>query len=216
MSDGFAQMIDRAVAFFTDLAANNTKDWFDPHKSAYIADIRKPAELLADLLAEDLARLTGTPHKPKVLRIYRDVRFSRDKSPLNPHLHITWAPATPGPTFLFGVAPTYTLFGLGRFQMDPAQLTAYRSHIDRHGDRVEQALDTARTIHADFADWDTPPFKRVPKPYAADHPHADLLRRKSFTLSAPLTPGWRKAGLLTTLNRMIPALLPIRCELSAV
>jgi len=216
MPDGFVQMVDRAVGFFTELAAHNTKDWFNPRKAGYIADIRKPAELMADLMAADLSRLTGTAHQAKVMRIYRDVRFSRDKFPYNPHLHMTWKPGQPGPAFLFGVAPDYAVFGLGTFEMDAPRLAAFRVLLDRHGDDLEGALTTARAIGAGFADWDTPPLKRVPKPYAADHPHADLLRRKSITLTAPLTTGWREAGLLSTLNGMVPAFLPLRRALIAV
>ena len=87
MADGFEDMIDAAVPFFTELAANNSKAWFEPHKARYAEDIRKPAEFMAELVSEDLARITGKPHASKVFRIYRDVRFSKDKTPLNAHLH---------------------------------------------------------------------------------------------------------------------------------
>jgi uncharacterized protein (DUF2461 family) len=46
---------------------------------------------MSDLFAEDLARLTGKPHVPKVFRIHRDVRFSKDKTPYNTHLHLMWS-----------------------------------------------------------------------------------------------------------------------------
>ncbi len=90
MSDGFSELIDESNRFFLELKANNTREWFQDRKDFYTAEIKKPAELLADLLAEDLNRLTGVPHKPKLFRIHRDVRFSKDKTPYNAHLHFQW------------------------------------------------------------------------------------------------------------------------------
>jgi hypothetical protein len=58
----------------------------------YRDEIKKPAELMADLFAEDLARHTGKCRMvSKVFRIHRDVRFSKDKTPYNTHLHLLWS-----------------------------------------------------------------------------------------------------------------------------
>jgi len=57
MTDGFTQMIDDSNAFFTELAANNTKDWFTPRKDHYTANIKKPADLFAEILAEDFSQI---------------------------------------------------------------------------------------------------------------------------------------------------------------
>ena len=59
MSDGFSEMIDRAIGFFVKLAADNSKPFYEAHKDFYRDEIRKPAELMADLFAEDLAKATG-------------------------------------------------------------------------------------------------------------------------------------------------------------
>ena len=66
MADGFEQMVDAALAFFDQLAANNTKAWFEPHKAHYKDAIAGPAGFFAELVAEDIARLTGKPHGTKV------------------------------------------------------------------------------------------------------------------------------------------------------
>jgi hypothetical protein len=84
-----------AIEFFERLKADNTKAFYESHKVFYRDEIKKPAELMGDLFAEDLARLTGKPHVSKVFRIHRDVRFSKDKTPYNTHLHLLWSrPAT--------------------------------------------------------------------------------------------------------------------------
>ncbi len=63
--DGFTQMIDDSNAFFTELARNNTKDWFSPRKEHYTANIKKPAELFAEILAEDFSQISAAAHMPK-------------------------------------------------------------------------------------------------------------------------------------------------------
>jgi hypothetical protein len=82
--------------------------------------------------------------------------------------------------------------------------------IDRDGDALSDAIDDAgNKLGATLADWGPAPLKRVPKPFDPDHAHGDLLKRKGLTVSAPLPADWRDAGLLPTLNRMVPVLLPI-------
>ena len=115
MADGFADLIEVSNRFFAELKVNNTREWFQDRKDFYNTDIKKPAELLADLLAEDLNRLTGNPHKPKLFRIHRDVRFSKDKTPYNPHLHFQWSrPDTAtAPNWFLGSSPDYLIVAMG-------------------------------------------------------------------------------------------------------
>lgn len=205
MSDGFSDLITRANGFFTQLSNDNTKAFYEAHKVMYNAEIKKPAELLAALMAEDLAKATGKPHKPKVFRIHRDVRFSKDKTPYNTHLHLMWSRPTLAPVWFFGASPDYTILGMGIMGLEKDSLTTYRNMVDRHGDAL---TDSMAASGAKLSDWGPDPLKRVPKPFDQDHPHAELLKRKSFALSADLPGGWQDTGLLKTLNQMIPAMLP--------
>lgn len=205
MSDGFDALITHANDFFTKLQADNTKVFYEAHKTTYTAEIKKPAELLADLLAEDLSKHTGKAHKPKVFRIHRDVRFSKDKTPYNTHLHIMWSRPGLGPAWFFGASPEYLILGMGIMGLEKDSLTAYRNMIDRHGDDLCRAIDASG---AQVGTWGPDPLKRVPKPFDQDHPHADLLKRKALTLTTDLPEGWQDTGLLKSLNKMIPAILP--------
>lgn len=212
MSDGFSELIDRSNVFFEDLAANNTRDWYEAHKSEYVDDIRNPAALMADLLADDLSRMTGTSLKPKLFRIHRDIRFSKDKTPYSPRLHMSWSDtAEPdGPVFFFGSSPSYLIVGTGVRAFSGPNLAAFRARIDRDGNTLSDALAQAATsVGATLSDFGPDPLKRVPKPYDADHQHADLLRRKSLIVTAPPDSGWRKDGLLPAIQSTARALLPI-------
>ncbi len=218
MSDGFDALIDDALGFFRELEANNTKEWFEPRKNDYVARIRKPAELLAGLMAEDLARLSSTSFKPKVFRIYRDVRFSKDKTPYNAHLHLSWFPPDGGPRpgWFFGAAPSYLFLGTGAPGLQGADLTRLRAAIDRDGDALAGLLDdAAERVQAKLSDFGPPPLKRVPKPYGPDHAHADLLKRKGLVVGADLPEGWRNKGLIGTLRALAKELEPVRAWLDA-
>lgn len=208
MSDGFSEMVDQANAFFTKLAANNTKAFYEEHKAFYNDDIKKPAELLADLFAEDLARLTGKPHGPKVFRIHRDVRFSADKTPYKTNLHMNWTRPSQAstPVFFFGASPTYLMLGLGVLGLSKEGLTAYRSMVDTDGDALTDAMERAGLR---LSTWGPEPLKRVPKPFDPDHPYGDLLKRKSFTVFADLPEGWQENGLLSSLNALAKSMMPL-------
>lgn len=203
MSDGFTEMVDTAQRFFAELAQNNRKDWFEPRKDHYTDMIRKPAELMARLLADDLGRAVGQGLQAKVFRLHRDVRFSKDKTPYNAHLHMIWnSPKTPAALF-FGLEPGQLLVGCGITAFDAAQLARFRAMVDAAGDDFAALVARGR-----LADFGPPPLKRVPAPYAADHRHAALLRRKNLIVTRDLAPGWR-GDLVKAIGQEIAPLLPL-------
>lgn len=206
MADGFEAMVRAAEAFFPKLAANNNKAWFEQQKTYYTTEIRKPAERMAELVAEDLTRLTGRSHKAKVFRIYRDVRFSKDKTPLNAHLHLSWA-AVDAPGWFWGLSPDYFILGVGHMGFDAAALTAFRDLIDRNGDALAMAIAACPEVR--LSDYGPDPLKRVPKPYASDHPHADWLKRKAFALHAPMPSDWAEQGLVKAILGQAERMMPI-------
>ncbi|APX12459.1 DUF2461 domain-containing protein [Tateyamaria omphalii] len=212
MADGFETLVDEALRFFAKLDKNNTKDWFEPHKAHYKEAIAGPAGFFADLMAEDVARITGKPHKPKVFRIYRDVRFSKDKTPLNTHLHIMWQPVNKdplAPSWFCGLAPDYFILGMGVMGLQGEHLTRYRAFVDNWGDSLQEALDQAADSGAVISDWGPEPLKRVPKPYDPDHPHADLLKRKALAVSGPMPEDWRDMGVVKATLGQMEALMPV-------
>ena len=112
------------LSFLKDLKTNNNGDWFTKHKTDYEQTIKKPAEEFCPLMTEALSDLTGLPHKAKIFRIYRDVRFSKDKAPYNDHLHISFLPDLPkGPPlgWHFGLEP-------GRLRLAPANSGLRKRH----------------------------------------------------------------------------------------
>lgn len=174
-------------AYLADLAAHNDRAWFESHRDRYEAVWRAPALVFIEALAPAMAAL-DPPLKAEarlngsLRRINRDVRFSKDKSPYNPILHlIFWTGGHPNrsPGFHLVLSPDGVGCGTGIYGLSPEQLRQYRDMVV---DPVEQkalfaALDTAESVSCTLG---PPDLARLPKGYEGEGRVADLLRRKSL------------------------------------
>ncbi len=191
--EGFA---DRDGRFFRALARHQKRDWFELHRREYEEGWLGPMKAL---LAEVRERIDPLfPHHPlgdpKVFRIYRDVRFSKDKSPYKTHVggYVGIAGSGHGPS---GTAAVYVHVGAterfvasGQYMMDAAQLGRFRAAVldDRRGGRLTANLRTLGRAKFEVGSHDV--LQRVPRGIAPDHPRADLLRRKGLIVSFPDPP----------------------------
>jgi len=181
-------LIKDAQSFLRTLTQNNTKDWWEDNKATYTEKLKTPALALLDALTPQLADVCGDPVKPKLFRPHRDVRFSKDKTPYKTYLHMLWTPQTGGradPAYFFGINTDSVTIGTGMMGFDKDVLADWRKMVDLDGKRISGIVDDLKA--QGFDHWGDPPLKRVPKPWDADHPHADLLRRKTCVMTRPLT-----------------------------
>jgi uncharacterized protein (TIGR02453 family) len=192
--EGFAD--DRGT-FFRTLAKKNEREWFQTHKSEFEEGWNGPMKsLLADVRD---AIDKHYPHcdldEPKVFRIFRDVRFSKDKSPYKTHLggfiplERRGRKTTDLPMALyFQVGAVETFAAAGQYIMEPDSLERFRRAVadDKRGAeliRLLAALDK-KGFPADQHER----MKRVPKGYDAEHPRAELLKRKGLVVRFPAMP----------------------------
>lgn len=167
----FAGFPRAAVAFLKDLEDNNDRDWFKANRSRYDDHLATPA--LA--LAADLKRY-GTV---RLFRPYNDTRFHA-KPPIKEHIGIPF-----GIEGSVGYYVELSLDGLliaaGMYRAEPDQVARLREAIadGRKGGALVRALGKAADAGFELGEAD---LKRVPRGYDADHPRADLLRRKRFVL----------------------------------
>lgn len=209
MSDEFQSLVTEAQGFFTELAQNNDRDWFEARKAHYKSRIEAPARLAVTLFEQDLSRLTGLSHTGKLGRIYRDTRFSNDKSPYNIYLHGYWGHAAiPTSGWLFRITADGCDYVTGLHDLDTPALGRFRAAVDRTGDALETAIAAGRAAGCDLVAMGPEPLKRVPQPYDAAHPHADHLRRKGIVLGGRLGAADLAGGLLPALAARTQALLP--------
>jgi uncharacterized protein (TIGR02453 family) len=123
------------------------------------------------------------PHNYRIFRIHRDVRFSKDKTPFNAHLHISFAAGggckDGAPVWMFGLDPGGVTLGAGIFAFPPSQLERWRALCGAPGGA--RLASTLAALAQDGIRLSDPELKRVPAPYNADHPRGTDLRRKGLT-----------------------------------
>lgn len=179
----YQTLVADAAQFCNALAVNNTKDWWVDNKTTYDIKLKAPALALLDEIATPLAALTDLPITTKLFRPHRDVRFSKDKTPYNTHLHMMWtldSDAPQKPVFFFGIGQDYVSTGAGIMGFDKPVLTNWRKMVDLDTDRIMDITTGLQSAGFAFRD---PALKRVPAPFDQDHPAANLLRMKGVVAS---------------------------------
>ncbi len=176
----FSTLVPDALGFFDDLAANNSRDWFTANKPRYESAVKGPAEALLAELGARLEGATGTALTPKLFRVHRDLRFSKDKTPYNTHLHLQWTDRATGICHLFGVSQDYVCAGVGAMGFDKPALERWRDRVaGEDGAGFARLVDRLQEAGLRM---DPPALKRVPAPHPQDHPRAELLKRKGIVL----------------------------------
>ena len=168
------------LKFLRALQQNNSRDWFNENKAWYESAWKRPADTFIQALCFRLQAETDTPHSAKLFRIHRDIRFSKDKTPYNSHLHILIRRDGSRAGLFFGLQTDRLVLGAGMMGFDKAQLSAYRDAVAAaSGMALESVL---QTLLKDHGRMNPPELARVPKPFDKDHERGELLRRKSLTV----------------------------------
>jgi uncharacterized protein (TIGR02453 family) len=163
----FSGWPEEALDFYDGLAADNTKTYWTAHKPVYQEQVLGPMTELVEELAAEFG-------DTKIFRPYRDVRFSKDKTPYKTHIG-----AMVGSGYVqlsaYGLAA-----GDGLYVMAPDQLDRYRQAVasDRAGAELEQVIATIEKAGIGVSGRDT--LKSAPRGYPADHPRIGLLRHKGL------------------------------------
>ena len=191
MTTQFAGFSRDAIQFLADLALHNERSWFQPRKGDYERLLKEPLASLCSALGERFESaglpLHADPSKSP-FRIYRDVRFSADKSPYKTAASASfpWAGEGGGVGAYFQFQPGEMFAGGGMWHPEPAQLAAWRRAVDTDLAGVQAALQDPVFV-AVFGRVSGDSLKRVPKGFASDHPGADLLTLKDVTYGRRLS-----------------------------
>jgi uncharacterized protein (TIGR02453 family) len=191
--EGFA---DADAKFFKALAKKNEREWFQAHKAEFEEGWNTPMKLLLEQVREAIDRAYAHCEldEPKVFRIFRDVRFSKDKSPYKTHIG-GYVPTkrsqktTEVPMALyFHVGAKETFGAAGHYMMDPHSLERFRTAVaeDARGKELDKIL--SRLAKKGFVTGSHETLKRVPKGFDPDHPRAELLKRKGLVVTFPAVP----------------------------
>lgn len=175
------------LTFLRRLKRHNDRDWFRANKERYESDVRAPMVAIIEQLAADLpAFAPGLVAAPKtsMYRIYRDTRFSADKTPFKTHVsavfpnrHLT---KHGGAGLYFHVATDHVLVGAGIYAPEPRQLYQLRQHVSTNLKRFRTIVESP-TFRRRFGEISGQRLKRIPKGFDADDPASEYLKLRQFT-----------------------------------
>ena len=180
--------------FLTQLRKHNDRDWFAANKERYEREARDPLLRFIAELGPKLARLSRhfiadpSPTGGSMMRIYRDTRFAKDKSPYKTALmaHFQHDAGEEGatPAFFLRLEPGASAVGAGVWRPGPDALTRIRTRIVEDS-KGWQRVTSGRTLGRNCA-MAGESLKRPPPGFAADHPLIEDLKRKDFAVIVPL------------------------------
>jgi len=187
--NGFSR---NGITFLQALIHNNNRDWFRNNKDIFWKELETPAKLFLQEMAIRLGEVANESIYGKLFRIYRDIRFSKDKTPYNTHMRILFTSKNSGkqcsfPSFYFSLESDQLILGLGVFEFPRELLSRYQQFVD--SDKTGIELDNMmNALTAQGFYTETPEYKRVPRDYRSDHQRADLLRKKGIVLWKKISP----------------------------
>ncbi len=194
MSAGFDGFPEAGLKFLKSLKRNNRREWFQPRKDIYEQSVRAPMLALVDALNAQLARVAPdyvTDPKKAVFRIYRDTRFSHDKTPYKTHVAAVFGrrgmSGHTGGMLYFHVSPEEVEIAGGVYRPEPETMRAVRQHVAENHAEMTRIL-AGKRLRAAMGELKGDELTRVPKGFAADHPAADVIRKKDWILDVSLEP----------------------------
>lgn len=175
------------IKFLAELEKKNNREWFQQNKTRYHESVETPAKEFVAAMTGKMEALVGGPVSGKIFRIYRDVRFSKDKTPYNPMIKIAFAPADKkgnkecaSAMYFFRLQPGRLALGAGVYEMNDGRvLERYRKSVAN----VNKGVQLAKILEKFKQNglWvNEPYYKRIPGGFEKDHPREKLLRHKNL------------------------------------
>ena len=209
--------LDSAIfRFFNKLEQNNNREWFEQQKPEFKAmetKVKQFGEALKDQLNQH-----DSIDRFKLFRVYRDVRFSKDKTPYKTHFGLTWHRTKPeyrGGYYLH-LKPNDIFLACGFWDPNPADLKRIRQEIDMDADEYRNIINEPNFKRI-WGKLQGDAVKTAPKGYAKDHPNIDLLRHKQHIFMVRYTEeDVAAADFLDRLDTALQAVRPFVDYMSAV
>tara|TARA_E500000178_G_scaffold343640_1_gene390713 strand:- start:562 stop:1230 length:669 start_codon:yes stop_codon:yes gene_type:complete len=209
--------LDSAIfRFFNKLEQNNNREWFEQQKPEFKAmetKVKQFGEALKDQLNQH-----DSIDRFKLFRVYRDVRFSKDKTPYKTHFGLTWHRTKPqyrGGYYL-QLKPNDIFLACGFWDPNPADLKRIRQEIDMDGDEYRDIINEPNFKRI-WGELQGDSVKTAPKGYAKDHPNIDLLRYKQHIFMLRYTEeDVAAANFLDRLDTALQAVRPFVDYMSAL
>jgi len=188
-----AYLTEETMKFLRGLARNNDRDWFEARRAVYERALRQPMLALVEAINAKLEGFAPAHVRPApkcVMRIYRDIRFSKNKQPYKTHLAAWWArrgmEKTSGGGFYLQVGPKGVMLAGAVYMPERAQLLRIREWMRDHHAEYRGLLKTATGGRLGLRPIVEDAMVRMPKGFAADHPAGELLRARHWGVRCDL------------------------------
>lgn len=212
--------------FLVDVSENNNRDWFQKHKEEYLL-ARENCLEFAHFIIQELRKFDDTlpadlQAEACVMRIYRDIRFSKDKTPYKTNFGIAISGNGKnfnGPGYYLHIQPGSSFVGGGSWYPEKDQLKAIRQEIDYNGAEF-LSIVKAKTFLENFRELDPEgKLRSAPKGYDPDHELIEYLKLKSFVVSKHLTNAELQksdavSNVTNTFNKLYPLMVFLRNAIS--
>jgi uncharacterized protein (TIGR02453 family) len=181
---------NEGVEFLRDLAEHNNREWFQANKKRYEQELKEPSKRLAEAIAGLLKKIDRRhvidPAKA-VGRIFRDIRFSKDKTPYYTYVWFNFPLANgdrqAGAAYYVGIDTKEAGVGAGCWEPPPDRMQALRAKLAKQHGAFRKIVGDAKFAKR-FGELQGDAYKRVPKPFPPDHPAADLLKLKGLHVTS--------------------------------
>ena len=194
MPTAFPGFPREALAFLRQLKRNNRREWFQPRKDRFREQCVGPMLELVGLLCDDIRKFAAdhvVEPKRAVYRIYRDTRFSKDKTPYKTHVAAMFPRSGLGKNscagFYFHVSPDGCVIAGGMYMPGPEELAAVRAAIAADPQGWAKLVENKALIRS-AGPLLGEKLSRPPKGVPADHPVAEYLRMKQWYFDVSLPP----------------------------
>jgi uncharacterized protein (TIGR02453 family) len=190
----FAGFSPEAMKFLKALKKNNRREWFQPRKETYEKLWRAPMIAMVEALQKEMLSFAPDylqdPSKA-VMRIYRDTRFSKNKTPyktfVGAALRRSGLSKDGSASFYFHIDENGLLFAGGVYMPMPDELRAIREYMSEHHEEFLKLIKPPK-FKALLGDLHGSTLTRVPKGFDCEHPAADLIKRKQYFFDVTLPP----------------------------
>lgn len=175
-------MVPRTVSdFLKQLRENNNREWFAANKAQFVAADQATRNLF-ETVGRELQK-TDSIEKVQIFRIYRDVRFSKDKSPYKNYFSVWFSRTKP---FLRGsyylhIEPGNCFVEGGFWEPEPADLKRIRKEFELDATEIREIIATP-DFKKYFTGIEGQQLKTAPKDFNKDHPAIDLIKKKQFLI----------------------------------